>query len=82
MEISYTEFKLTLNKLRESGLKCCIKIYFFRQNKIEYLVLWVTYHGVKHININIEAIKNMAPPTFQKEVVAIYVQGAHICYSL
>ena len=35
---------------------------------MEYLDFWVTHDGVKPINIKIEAITNMAPPTSRIEV--------------
>ena len=60
------KLELTLNKLKEKGLKCNIEKSFFRQTEMEYLGLWVTRDGVKAINRNIESIANMAPPTSQK----------------
>ena len=54
---------MTLNKLKENGLKFNIENSFFGKTEMEYLVLWVTRDGVKPINIKIEAITNMAPPT-------------------
>ena len=35
---------------------------------MEYLGLWVTHDDVKPINRNTEAITNIAPHTYQKEV--------------
>ena len=35
---------------------------------MEYLGFWVTRNCVKPINIKIEEITNMKPPTYQKEV--------------
>ena len=35
---------------------------------MKYLGSWVTCNGVKPINRKIEAITNMAPPTYRKEV--------------
>ena len=35
---------------------------------MEYLGLWVTHDGVKPINIKVEAITNMVPPTYRIEV--------------
>ena len=55
---------LTLNKLKESGLKCNIGNYLFGITKIEYLGLWVTQYGVKNID-KIEA-NLFSPPTFWK----------------
>ena len=48
------------------GLKCNIEKSFFRQAKMEYLGLWVTHDGVKPINIKVEEITNMMPPTSQE----------------
>ena len=55
--------ELTLNKLKEKGLKCNIEESLFRQTKMEFLGFWVTHNGSKHINRKIEAITNMKPPT-------------------
>ena len=60
--------ELTLNKLKEIGLKCNIENSFFGQTKMEYLGFQVKLDGVKPINKKIEFIKNMAPPTYRKEV--------------
>ena len=57
------KLKLTLHNLKEKGLKCNIENYFFGKTEMEYLGFWVTRNGVKPININIAAIKNMAPTT-------------------
>ena len=35
---------------------------------MEYLGLWVTRDGVKHINRKIQAISNIKPPTYRKQV--------------
>ena len=35
---------------------------------MEYLGFWVKRDGVEPINKKIEAMKNMKPPTYQKEV--------------
>ena len=65
--IDYVQkLELTLNKLKEKGLKRDIENYFFRKTEMEYLGLWVTRNGVKPINKKIEAITNMKPPTSQK----------------
>ena len=40
----------------------------FRNTKIEYLGFWVTQKGAKTINIKIEAITKIKPPTSQKKV--------------
>ena len=48
--MSCTKLELTLNKLKESGLKYDIKIYFFGQTKMQYLGLWVTRNGVIPLN--------------------------------
>ena len=58
------KLELTLNKLKESGLKCNIEKYFFGQTKIEYLGLWVACDGVKPTD-KIRSNKNMIPPTSQ-----------------
>ena len=42
--------ELTLNKLKEKGLKFSIENSFFRQTKMEYLGFWVTCDGAKTIN--------------------------------
>ena len=39
---------------------------------MEYLVFWVTDDGVKPINIRIEAITNIKPPTSQKSPTTVY----------
>ena len=59
------KLELTLNKLKESGLKCNIEDYLFGQTEMEYLGFWVTRDVVKLINAKIEAIKNMMPMTYQ-----------------
>ena len=56
------KLELTLNKLKEKGLKYNIEKYLFRKPEMEYLVFWVTHNGAKPINRKIEAITNMAPP--------------------
>ena len=58
--------ELTLNKLKEKGLKCNIERSFFRNIKMEYLGFWVPQNGVKPMNKKIEAIKNMNSPNSQK----------------
>ena len=45
--------ELTLNKLKEKGLKCNIEESFFRQNEMEYLGFWVTHDVVRTIIIKI-----------------------------
>ena len=56
--------ELTLNKLKATTwLKCNTEKYFFGQTEMEYLGLWVTRDVVKNMNIKIEAINNMKPPT-------------------
>ena len=57
------KLELTLNKLKGKGLKCNIEKSIFRQTEIEYLGLWITHDGFKPINIKIESITNMKPPT-------------------
>ena len=42
--------ELTLNKLKEKGLKCNIERSFFGKTEMEYLGFWVTRNGVKTIN--------------------------------
>ena len=59
--------ELTPNKLKEIRLKCNIEKYLFGQTKKEYLGFWVTHNGVKPLDEQIEAIKNMKPPTYWKE---------------
>ena len=48
------KLELTINKLKEKGPKCNIEKWFFGQNKMEYLGLWVLWDGVKPINGKIE----------------------------
>ena len=59
------KLELTLNKLKEKGLKCDIEKSFIRQTEMEYLG---THDGVKTTNRKIEAITNMNPPTLWKEL--------------
>ena len=61
-----------INKLKGKGLKCNIEKSLFGQTKMEYLGFWVTQDGVKHINIKIKSITNMAPHTSQKGVRNYY----------
>ena len=58
------KLELTLNKLKEEGLKFNIEKSFFRHTKMEYLGFWVTRNDVKPINRKVQAIENMKPPTF------------------
>ena len=58
--------ELTLNKLNGKWMRCNIEKSFFVQTEIEYLGFWVTCDVVRPININIEAITNMKPPTSRK----------------
>ena len=44
------KLELTLNKLKESGIKCDIENSFFRKTEMEYLGFWVTCDGKKFIN--------------------------------
>ena len=60
------KLELTLNKMKEKGLKCNIGKSFFGQTEIEYLGFWVTCDGFKLINRKIEAITNTNPPTSSK----------------
>ena len=45
--------KLTLNKMKEKGLKCNTENPFFGKTEMGYLGFWVTCDVVKPININI-----------------------------
>ena len=56
----------TLNKLKEICLTCNIEKSFLKKTEMEYLGLWVTRDGINTINIKIDAITNMKPPTSQK----------------
>ena len=56
---------LTLNKLKEKVDKCNIENSSLGQTKMEYLGLWVTHNGIKHID-KITRNKNMKPHTLQK----------------
>ena len=58
------KLELTLNKLKESGIKCNIEKSFFGQTKMEYLGLWVTCDEIKPIDKVIQATKNIIPPTY------------------
>ena len=40
------KLELTLQKLKDNGLKCNIEKSFFRQTKMEYLGFWVTWTGI------------------------------------
>ena len=44
------KLELTLNKLKESGIKCDIENSFFGKTEMEYLGFWVTRDGKKSIN--------------------------------
>ena len=46
------ELELSLNKLKESGLKCDIEKSFFVQTEMEYLGFWVKHYGIKPIYKN------------------------------
>ena len=41
------KLELTLNKLKEKGLKCNIENSFLGQTKMEYLDFWVARDGIK-----------------------------------
>ena len=58
--------ELTINKLKEKGLKYNIEKSFLGQTEMEYLGFWVTRNGAKPINKKKEEITNMKPPTYQK----------------
>ena len=58
------KFELTINKLKEIGLKFNIEKSFFIHTEMEYLGFWVTRNDVKPINRKVQAIENMKPPTF------------------
>ena len=60
------KLEFMLNKLKEKRLKLNIEKYFFGKTEMEYLCFWVTHDGVKPMNIKIELITNMKPPTSQK----------------
>ena len=59
--------ELTLNKLKEKGLKCNIEKSSFGQTEIKYLGFWVTRDGAKSIIKTIKEITNMKPSTSLKE---------------
>ena len=40
------KLELTLQNLKDNGLKCNIKKSSFRQTDMEYLGLWVTWNGI------------------------------------
>ena len=52
------KLELTLNKLKENGLKFNIEKSLFVQTEIEYLGSWVTRDGIKPMSRKIEAIIN------------------------
>ena len=56
------KLELTLQKLKDNGLKCNIKKSFFGQIEMEYLGFWVTRTRIRPINKKVEAIVNMKPP--------------------
>ena len=58
---------LTLNKLKEKGIKYGIEKSILGQTKMEYLGFWVTCDDIKPINKNIEATTPKKLPTSQKE---------------
>ena len=58
--------ELTLNKLKEEGLKCNIEKSLFGHTKMKYLGFWIIQNVVKPTNKKIEAITNMKSPTSQK----------------
>ena len=35
---------------------------------MEYLGSWLTCNGIKFVDLKMQAMKNMKPPTYQKEV--------------
>ena len=62
------KLELTLNKMKEKGIKCNIEHYFFGKTKMKHLGFWVTRNGGKPINKNMEEITNMKPSILKKEV--------------
>ena len=58
------KLELTINKLKEKGLKYNIEKSFLGRTEMEYLGFWVTRNGKKTINKKIEAITNMKQTTY------------------
>ena len=54
--------------MKEKGLKCSIEKSFFGKITIEYLGFWVTSDRITPADKKMQAMKNMKPPTYQKEV--------------
>ena len=54
--------------MKEEGPKCNIERSLFGQTEMEYLCFQVTRDGIKTTDRKIEAINNMNPPTYPKEV--------------
>ena len=71
--------ELTLNKLKGKRLKCNIKKSLFGKTKIEYLGFWVTRDGIKPINIKIDAITSMVPPTPWNEYESLLSVNSKLC---
>ena len=57
------KLELTLQKLKENGLKCNIKKSLFGKTDMEYLGFWVTWNGIRPINKNVEDIVIIMQPT-------------------
>ena len=62
------KLELTLNELKEKVLKYNIEKSFFGKTEMEYLGLWVTHDSFKLINRKIEAMTNIKPHNYRKEV--------------
>ena len=62
------KLELTLQNLKDHGLKCNIKKSLFGQTDIEYLGFWVTCNGIRTVNKKVEAKVNMTPLKTQKHV--------------
>ena len=54
--------------MKGKGIQCNIEKSFLVQTEMGYLCLWVTHDGITSTNKKIEAINNMNPPTFRKEL--------------
>ena len=62
------KLELTLQKLKDNGLKCNIEKSFFGKTETEYLGFWMTRTGIQPINNKVEATVNMTPPKNTKVV--------------
>ena len=86
------KLELTLQKLKDNGLKCNIEKSSSGQTEMEYLGFWVTRTGILPINKKEEAIVKMTHPKNMKDVHAfifivnycrdIWVRRSHLLHPL